>query len=102
MHVFKELDPILHNPIRLGIMSILLQCESASFSYLKDEIRVSAGNISLQLDKLEEVGYIQIFKGHKGNYPLTTAEITKAGKNAFQQYVKALQTYISPGNQKNK
>ncbi len=92
--MFNELDPLLHSQLRLGIMSILISVETAEFTYLKEKTNATAGNISVQLDKLSEAGYIKIEKSFKGKKPLTTCKITKTGIKAFEVYVAALQQYI--------
>jgi DNA-binding MarR family transcriptional regulator len=92
--MLSELDPLLHSQLRLGIMSILISVEAAEFTYLKEKTNGTAGNISVQLDKLSEAGYIKIEKSFKGKKPLTTCRITKAGIKAFEAYVTALQQYI--------
>lgn len=92
--MLRELDPLLHSQLRLGIMSILISVETAEFTYLKEKTNATAGNISVQLDKLSEAGYIKIEKTFKGKKPLTTCKITKAGIKAFEAYVAALQQYI--------
>lgn len=92
--MFKELDPILHSQLRLAVVSLLIGLEEAEFVYLKEKTNTSAGNLSLQLDKLKKAGYITITKGFKGNYPLTTCKITKEGIQAFEQYVNDIKQYI--------
>lgn len=96
--MFQNLDPLLHSQLRLAIISILVSVEEAEFAYLKEQTKASAGNISVQLEKLQEAGYIKIEKTFKGKYPLTKCAITKKGIKAFEQYVKALQQYIKPKN----
>lgn len=92
--MFKELDPILHSQLRLAIVSLLIGLEEAEFVYLKEKTKATAGNLSLQLDKLNNAGYITLKKGFKGKYPVTTCKITLKGSNAFQEYVDSLKTYI--------
>lgn len=92
--MFKELDPLLHSQLRLGVMSILLSVESAEFTYLKEKTNSTAGNLSVQLDKLSEAGYIAIQKSFNGKKPLTTCKITKKGIKAFEDYVNTLKDYI--------
>jgi DNA-binding MarR family transcriptional regulator len=89
-----DLDPLLHSQLRLGIMSLLISVETAEFTYLKEKTNSTAGNLSVQLDKLSAAGYIKIDKSFKGKKPLTTCRITKAGIKAFEAYVAALQQYI--------
>ena len=92
--MFKDLDPLLHSQLRLAIISLLITVEEAEFSFIKEKTNATAGNISVQLDKLQEAGYIKIEKTFKGKYPLTKCSITKKGIKAFEDYVKALQEYL--------
>ncbi|MEQ1586063.1 MAG: transcriptional regulator [Cyclobacteriaceae bacterium] len=92
--MLKELDPLLHSQLRLGVMSLLISVESAEFTWLREKTNSSAGNLSVQLDKLSEAGYIIIDKSFKGKKPLTTCKITKHGIKAFEEYVNTLKQYI--------
>lgn len=92
--MLKDLDPLLHSQLRLGIISLLISVESAEFIFLKEKTNATAGNLSVQLDKLSEAGYITIEKSFKGKRPLTTCKITKQGLKAFEGYVNALKQYI--------
>lgn len=92
--MLKDLDPLLHSQLRLGIMSLLMNVESAEFTWLKEKTNSTAGNLSVQIDKLSEAGYIKVEKTFKGKKPLTTCRITKAGMKAFEEYVAALKPYI--------
>jgi DNA-binding MarR family transcriptional regulator len=91
---FKELDPLLHSELRLAIMSILISVESADFSFIKETTGATSGNVSVQIDKLSSAGYISVKKEFEGKYPKTTCSITKQGTEAFENYVKALKSYI--------
>ena len=95
--MFKELNPLLHSELRLAIMSVLLSVESADFVFLREQTKATAGNLSVQLDKLQKAGYISIEKGFKGKMPRTTCEITQQGIEAFEEYVTALRSYIGKG-----
>lgn len=90
----QPLDPLLHSQLRLAIMSILMSVESADFVYIREKTEATAGNISVQLDKLSQAGYITITKSFKGKRPNTTCRITRKGVTAFENYVKALKDYI--------
>lgn len=90
----KKLDPLLHNELRLSVMSILISVEMAEFNYLLQETEASKGNLSVQLTKLKEAGYIEVNKSFKGNFPLTTCNITDKGKECFKQYVTAINQYL--------
>ena len=92
--MLRELDPLLHSQLRLGIMSLLMNAESAEFTYLKEKTNSTAGNVSVQLDKLSEAGYISVEKSFNGKKPLTTCRITKKGIKAFEEYVNSLKDYI--------
>lgn len=77
--MLKKLDPLLHSELRLAIMSLLISVNRADFKYLKEETESTAGNLSVQLTKLEEAGYIIVKKGFKGKMPQTVCSITKRG-----------------------
>jgi Predicted transcriptional regulators len=94
---FKELDPILHAPLRLAVISLLLSVKEAEFTFIKEKTNSTAGNLSVQISKLKEAGYIEVTKQFKNNYPLTICKITSKGVDAFENYVKALQSYTKPG-----
>ena len=94
--MFKELDPILHSQLRLAIMSLLISVESADFVYIREKTGATAGNLSVQVDKLGAAGYIEVTKQFKGKYPQTICKITKEGIAAFEAYVKAIQSYLKP------
>jgi hypothetical protein len=92
--LFKELDPILHSQLRLAVMSLLISVKEAEFTYLKEKTNATAGNLSVQIQKLKDAGYIDVAKQFKDNYPQTTCKITAKGVQAFELYVKALNEYI--------
>ena len=98
--MFKELDPILHSQLRLAIMSLLISVKEAEFIFIKEKTNATAGNLSVQVQKLKEAGYIEVIKEFKDNYPNTTCKITKQGIAAFEDYVKALQEYLKVGQKK--
>ena len=93
--MFKKLDALLHSQVRLAIISTLMGVEEAEFTALKEATNVSAGNLSLQLDKLKEQGYITVEKGFKNKYPVTKCRITKIGIKAFEDYVESLKDYLN-------
>ena len=92
--MFKELNPLLHSELRLGVISILISVEEADFVYLKQETKATAGNLSVQIDKLSKAEYIEVTKTFKGKMPCTLCRITPKGIEAFEEYVEALKTYI--------
>jgi DNA-binding transcriptional ArsR family regulator len=96
--MFKDLDPILHSQLRLAVMSLLISVKEAEFTFLKEKTNATAGNLSVQIQKLKEAGYIDVIKQFKDNYPQTVCKITNAGIHAFEQYVKNLQEYLKSTN----
>ena len=91
----KKLNPLLHSELRLAVMSILVGVDEADFVYIRKQTGATAGNLSVQLDKLSEAGYIAVEKGFKGKKPCTTCRVTEAGISAFSEYVAALMDYIT-------
>ena len=83
--MFKKLDPLLHSELRLAVMSVLLGLKEADFNYIKEQTQATAGNLSVQLDKLAQF---------EGKRPKTTCRITPAGIQAFENYVESLKDYI--------
>jgi DNA-binding MarR family transcriptional regulator len=94
--MFKDLDPILHSQLRLAVVSLLVSVKEAEFTYLKEQTNATAGNLSVQLQKLKEAGYIDIEKKFKDNYPQTMCKLTKKGLSAFEEYFKNIQQYLKP------
>ncbi len=92
---FAQLDPLLHSQLRLAVMSLLIGVDSAEFVFIKEKTGATAGNLSVQLDKLSKAGYISVTKSFKGKKPLTTCSITKVGIKAFEAYVNNLKQYIN-------
>jgi len=92
--MFQELDPLLHNQLRLSIMSLLISVESAEFNFLLEKTGATRGNLSVQINKLREEDYINVKKSFRNNYPLTTCKVTPKGIDAFEKYVEALQDYL--------
>ncbi len=92
--MFKELDPILHSQLRLAIISLLISVKEAEFIFLKEKTNATAGNLSVQITKLKDAGYVEISKQFKDNYPQTLCKITQKGVLAFESYVNALQSYM--------
>ena len=99
--MFKELDPILHAQLRLAVVSLLISVREAEFTFLREKTNSTAGNLSVQINKLKDAGYIEIIKQFHNNYPQTICRITPKGIEAFEMYVKALQSYMQPGSSNN-
>lgn len=92
--MLPKLDPLLHSELRLAIISLLAGVDEADFSYLKEQTGATSGNLSVQIDKLAEAGYIAVEKGFRGKMPRTVCRLTPVGTDAFRAYVKALKKYL--------
>lgn len=96
--MYSELDPLLHSQLRLAIISMLINSEKVEFTHIKEATNAAAGNISIQIKKLQEAGYIKVEKTFQNNYPKTLLSITDKGVKAFESYVDNLKKYINPKN----
>ncbi len=94
---FKDLDPVLHSQLRLAVVSLLIGAELAEFTWIKEQTGATAGNLSIQITKLKEAGYIEVEKKFRNNYPQTLCKITPLGREKFSEYVKVLKDYLNPG-----
>ncbi len=94
--MYKELNPLLHSQLRLAIVSMLVISKRVEFTYIKEQTKAASGNISIQIKKLHEAGYLEVEKTFKNNYPKTMLSITNKGVKAFEDYVNDLKKYISP------
>jgi len=91
---FQELDPVLNTPVRLAVVSVLIEVKQADFNTLMEITKTTQGNLSHQLKKLSEEGYVEIEKTFKGNYPLTICKLAPKGRKAFEIYVEAIKKYL--------
>lgn len=94
--MYKDLDPLLHSQLRLAIISMLVASEKVEFTHIVEETQAAAGNVSIQVKKLQEAGYIEVEKTFQKNYPKTLLSITDKGVKAFESYVNDLNKYINP------
>jgi DNA-binding MarR family transcriptional regulator len=92
--VSGELDRVIHERMRLGIISALAANEKLSFSDLKRLLNTTDGNISVHARKLEDAGYVTMQKSFKGRVPLTEYAITKEGKKALERYLNHMEALI--------
>lgn len=93
--MLAELNPLIHSQLRLAILSLLLSVEEAEFMYLKEQTNATAGNISVQIEKLSAAGYIEIRKEFVGKKTRTSCALTEAGKEALEEYVTTLRGYLN-------
>lgn len=92
--MFKELNPLLLSQLRLAVISFLVTSREAEFNVLKESTGATAGNLSIQIGKLQEASYITVEKSFRGNYPLTVCKITPEGVAAFEAFVADLKSYF--------
>ncbi|QEC44101.1 winged helix-turn-helix domain-containing protein [Pseudobacter ginsenosidimutans] len=92
--MFNELDPVLSTQVRLAIVSVLVKMKKADFNHLMEVTGTTQGNLSHQIKKLQEAGYIEVVKTFKGNYPQTVCSLTAKGKKAFERYVNDIKGYL--------
>jgi predicted transcriptional regulator len=95
--MYKELDPLLHSQLRLAIVSLLMTSDEVDFNHIKDTTQATSGNISVQIKKLQDAGYIEVVKSFKNNYQNTSLSMTKKGIKAFENYVESLKQYLKTG-----
>ncbi len=95
--MYNDLDPLLHSQLRLTIVSLLMTSGTVDFNTIKDTTHATSGNISVQIKKLQEAGYIEVLKSFKNNYQNTSLKITPVGIKAFEKYVASLKQYIQTG-----
>ena len=96
MKRYKDLDPLLHSQLRLAIMSLLISADVAEFTFIQEQTGATAGNLSIQVTKLKEAGYIEVEKKFRNNYPQTLCSITLLGRQKFVEYVNSLKDYLNP------
>lgn len=94
MRKFETLDPIVHAPVRLAILTVLISVKSADFTYLKEVTETTDGNLGTHLQKLEGAGYVRVLKSFVGKKPKTTLSITKSGRKAYEKYVNDIGAYL--------
>ena len=100
-----ELDPVIHAQARLRVvssLSTLRESDSIAFPRLQEILKMTAGNLSVHLRKLEDAGYVEVTKTHHGRTPATLVRLTRRGRLAFEDYTAALRALLSPGQEEQK
>ncbi len=92
---YKELDPVLHSQLRLAVVSLLAGVEFAEFTFIQEQTGATAGNLSVQITRLKDAGYIEVVKKFRGNYPQTICKLTPLGRQKFEEYVKTIKDYLN-------
>jgi DNA-binding MarR family transcriptional regulator len=94
-----ELDPVIHAQARLRVvsaLSVLREDDRITFPQLQESLRMTAGNLSVHLRKLEDAGYVEVIKTHQGRTPATLIRLTRRGRLAFDDYTAALRSLLNP------
>src|SRR5208337_2435231 len=91
---FLQLDRLIHEKGRLGIMSMLAASPELSFTELRDALGMTDGNLTTHIRALQEEGYISVAKSYQNNRPLTTCSLTAAGRKAFAEYISLLEQIV--------
>ena len=97
MAKLPDLDPVIHGKVRLAILSILVGAEDADFTYLRDRIEATDGNLSVHLSRLEKAGYIAVRKRFIDRRPNSAYHMTERGRKAFAAYVRAVKKLLGEG-----
>ncbi len=92
--MFKDLDPLLHSQLRLAIVSLLINYREANFTFIRMNTGATDGNLSVQINKLKEAGYISVKRRFTDNYPETICKMTPKGIKAFEEYVENIKAYL--------
>jgi len=94
--MFAHLEPIFLSQSRLAVMGLLYSQPSCDFISIQQKTKITVGNLSIQINKLKEMGYIEVLKNFKGNYPSTNCAITPKGIVAFEDFVTNINSYLKP------
>lgn len=92
----QQLDDIIHARIRLAVMAVLMSVEEADFTYIRDAVKTTDGNLSVHLRKLEEAGYVKVRKRFLARKPQSSCTLSKKGRDAFGAYLERLEKLLKP------
>ena len=98
---YRRIDPLVHSRIRLSILAILVSVDDAEFTYLRKQVKATDGNLGAHLRRLEEAGYLRVTKSFVSRKPVSRYRITRAGRQAFRNYVDNLEQLLRspPGDE---
>ena len=91
---YRQFDPFVHSRIRLSVLAILVSVEDAEFTYLREQVKATDGNLGAHLHKLEEAGYLHVSKHFVDRKPLTRYRLTDTGREAFRRYVDSVEQLL--------
>jgi predicted ArsR family transcriptional regulator len=90
MTAMGELDPDIHQPTRLRIVTLLSGVGRADFSFVRNALGLTEGNLSSHMNRLEQVGYVEVSKGFDGKIPKTSYRLTRRGRSSLEKYWQAI------------
>ncbi|MDP4237310.1 MAG: transcriptional regulator [Bacteroidota bacterium] len=93
---YQNIDDVIHSRIRLAIMSVLVTVDEAEFTYLREKVGATDGNLGMHLKKLEDAKYIKVRKNFVDRKPVTHYKLTAIGRKAFALYIDSLEQLIKP------
>lgn len=96
---YRQLDDLIHSRIRLAAVAILAAVDEAEFTYLRDRIGATDGNLGAHMRKLEDAGYVSVEKRFEARQPVTSYRLTKAGHEAFRRYVDRMDNLLRGANE---
>jgi DNA-binding HxlR family transcriptional regulator len=91
---YQQLDDIIHSRIRLAIMSLLITVDEAEFTFIREKVHATDGNLGMHLKKLEDAGYVAVKKEFVERKPSSSYKLTQKGRRAFELYVGRLEQMI--------
>ncbi|GBD88289.1 hypothetical protein BMS3Abin03_02224 [bacterium BMS3Abin03] len=91
---YQKLDEIIHSRIRLAVIAVLVTVDEAEFTFLREKVNTTDGNLSTHLKKLEDTGYVAVSKSFENRKPVTRYMLTQKGRKAFEIYVERLENLI--------
>ncbi len=91
---YQQLDEVIHSRIRLAIMAVLISVDEAEFTFLREKVGATDGNLSVHLKKLEEAGYVTVTKQFVAKKPVTSCKLSSTGKKAFEVYIDRLEAMV--------
>ena len=94
---YQQLDEVIHSRIRLAIMAVLISVDEAEFTFLREKVGATDGNLSIHLKKLEEAGYIEVTKQFVAKKPVTSYKLNHKGRKAFEAYIDKLEAMVKRG-----
>jgi DNA-binding MarR family transcriptional regulator len=94
---YQKLDDVIHSRIRLATMAILAAVDDAEFTFLRDRVQATDGNLGTHLKKLEDAGYVEVEKTFVDRKPVSRYRLTSVGRRAFKEYIARIDRLLHAG-----